>query len=202
MPPEEYQAESEKLRIALEDAGQQVLLRELAGEALPQNRDDSLRGRQYFEAAKLLSPVYLDSRAFFRRGRAAPFARDYSGTAVLLERAVGLDPQRAYAYNGLGIAALEQAGYDRAILAFRDASARAPYWAYPLHNLKLAYTEKADCDNAIRTYRRAVRLAPGVAWRPTFRSTPCSPRRAPTGVVGGSNLISRARNSKPFGQLR
>jgi len=166
LTPQEYQAESERLRVALEDAGQQVLLRYLAGEAVPQNRGDFLRGSQYFEAAKLLSPdsVYLDSRDFFCRGRAAIFEKDYRGAATLLERAVGLDPQRAYAYNGLGIAALEQADYDRAILAFRDAASRAPYWPYPLHNLALAYAEKGDYENAIQTYRRAMQLAPHTAY--------------------------------------
>jgi len=166
LPAQEYQAESEKLRVALEDAGQQVLLRYLAGEAVPQDRSDFLRGSQYFEAAKQLSPdsVYLDSRDFFCRGRVAIFEKDYRGAATLLERAVGLDPQRAYAYNGLGIAALEQADYDRAILAFRDAASRAPYWPYALHNLALAYTEKGDYENAIQTYRLAMKLAPHTAY--------------------------------------
>jgi tetratricopeptide (TPR) repeat protein len=168
LPPEEYQAEQEQLRIALEDAGQQVLLKYLAGEAVAQNRADFVRGDAYFEAAKLLSPdsVYLESRALFCRGRAALFEKNYSLGTQLLERSVNMDPLRAYAYNGLGIAALEEAEYDRAIRAFRDAAARAPYWAYPLHNLALAYTERGDYANAIDTYRRAIQLAPRAAYLP------------------------------------
>ncbi len=168
LSPGEYQAESERLRIALEDAGQQVLLRYLAGETVPQNRDNFVRGAEYFEAAKLLSPdsVYLESRAMFCRGRAALFDKNFRLGTQLLERAVDMDPQRAYGYNGLGIAALEEGQYDRAIPAFRDAVARAPYWAYPLHNLALAYVERGDYGNAIDTYRRAILLAPRAAYLP------------------------------------
>jgi tetratricopeptide (TPR) repeat protein len=102
----------------------------------------------------------------FCEGRAAIFEKDYARAAALLERAIGLDGERAYAYNGLGIAYLERANYDLAIAAFRDASRRAPYWAYPLHNMALAYTEKGDYDNAIKVYQRAMRLAPRAAYLP------------------------------------
>jgi protein O-GlcNAc transferase len=94
------------------------------------------------------------------------FDKNYTAATELIERAVGLDPSRAYGYNALGIIALERANYDRAISAFREASKRAPYWAYPMHNLALAYVEKGDYDSAIRTYLRAMQLAPGVLYLP------------------------------------
>jgi tetratricopeptide (TPR) repeat protein len=166
--PEDFRPEAEKLRIALEDKGQQVLRQYLAGEATPQNSDDFVRGQRYFEAALLIAPdsLYLQSRMYFCEGRAAIFAKNYTGATGLLERSIGLDGQRAYAYNALGIIALERADYDRAIPAFHEASKRAPYWAYPMHNLALAYMEKGDFDSAIRTYLRAMMLAPRVAYLP------------------------------------
>lgn len=166
--PEDYSVESEKLRTALEDQGQQVLLRYLAGEAVPQTHQDFIRGSEYFEAAQRLSPdsLYLESKRVFCQGRAAIFEKDYRRATDLLERAVRLDPERAYSYNALGIAYLEQADYDRAILAFRDAADRAPYWAYPLHNLALTLAERGDFDASIRTYQAAINRAPRVAYLP------------------------------------
>ena len=168
LKPPDYRAQAEKLRVALEDKGQQVLLKYLAGEAAPQNRDDFVRGQAYFEAALPLAPdsLFLQSRMYFCQGRAAVFAKDYASATTLLERSIGLDSERAYSYNALGIISLERADYDRAIPAFREASKRAPYWAYPKHNLALAYMEKGDYESAIRTYLRAMELAPRVAYLP------------------------------------
>ena len=166
--PEAYRAEAEKLRVTLEDKGQQVILRYLAGEASPQKREDFFNGQVYFESALPLAPdsLYLQSRILFCQGRAQVFDKNYTAAANLLERAIGLDPDRAYAYNALGIISLERADYDRAIPAFREAARRAPYWAYPMHNMALAYMEKGDFDAAVRTYLRAMELAPKVAYLP------------------------------------
>ena len=168
LKPEDYQLEAGRLRVALEDRGQEVLLAYLAGDRVPQQRADFLRGAAYFEAALQLAPdsVYLESRMMFCQGRAAIFDKDYPRAAALLERAIRLDSERAYSYNALGIAYLERANYDLAIAAFRDAARRAPYWAYPLHNMALAYTEKGDYDNAIRSYQKAMRLAPRAVYLP------------------------------------
>jgi tetratricopeptide (TPR) repeat protein len=164
----QYRAEADQLRVALEDRGQGILLRYLAGEEVPQKRDDFLAGRGYFEAAELLAPdsLYLESRKTFCEGRVAIFDKNYPVAVNLLERAVRLDPERAYSYNALGIAYLEQGNYDTALLAFSEASRRAPFWAYPLHNAALTYVEKGDYDAAIATYQRAMRLAPKVAYLP------------------------------------
>jgi tetratricopeptide (TPR) repeat protein len=168
LKPEDYRPQAEKLRVTLEDQGQQVLLKYLAGEAAPQTKADFVRGQTFFEAALPLAPdsLFLQSRAIFCQGRAAMFDKNYAAATALIERAIGLDPTRAYGYNALGIIALERAEYDRAIPAFREASKRAPYWAYPMHNLALAYVEKGDYDAAIRTYQRAKQLAPGVLYLP------------------------------------
>ncbi len=164
----DYAAEANRLRTALEDRGQQVLLTYLAGEASPQRRDDFYRGLAYFEAAQLLTPdaVDLESRRIFCEGRVALFDKEYVRAEGLLEQAVGLDPEGAYAYNALGIAALERASYDRAAAAFHEAVKRAPLWAYPRHNLALAQVEKGAYGEAVSTYQGAIALAPGAAYLP------------------------------------
>lgn len=162
LKPEEYAVEENRLRIALEDAAQQVLLRYLTGDQEPQKRSDFENGVLYFQAAQQLPPdsTVLESKETFCQGRVLVFDKKYREAAELLERAARLDPQGAYSYNGLGIAYLEQADYTRAKLAFRDAIQRAPHWAYPWHNLALAYTETGDYDQAIRSYQEGMRLAP------------------------------------------
>lgn len=162
LPPEQYLMKENQLRVALEDRGQQVLLRYLEGDQIPQHQDDFLNGAHYFEAAAQLTPesLYLDSRATFCRGRAKIFDKDYTGAADLLERSVQIDPGGAYAYNALGVAYLERADYARAFPALRDAARRAPQWTYPLHNLALASIQTGDYDAAIRYYRQAIQLTP------------------------------------------
>lgn len=168
LSPEQFLIEQNKLRVALEDAGQQVLLRYLAGEEDRQNRMDFLRGAAYFKAAQLLTPesLFLESRAAFCSGRAALFDKEYRRAIDLLEHAARLDAKGAYSYNALGIAYLEQAEYVRAIQAFRDAARLAPYWAYPLHNLALAYSQTGEYDAAIRAYQSAMDLAPRYSYLP------------------------------------
>jgi tetratricopeptide (TPR) repeat protein len=160
--PELYLMEENRLRVALEDAGQQVLLRYLTGDQTPQTRSDFARGAAHFEAARRLTPEsqLLDARHSFCEGRTLLFDRDYQKAMPLLEQAARIDSDGAYSYNALGIAYLEQANYELAVLSFRDAIRRAPYWAYPLHNLALAYTEMGNYRAAIRQYQQAMRLAP------------------------------------------
>lgn len=168
LTPEQYLIEQNKLRVALENAGQQVLLRYLAGDEHPQDRNAFLRGAAYFRAAQGLTPesLFLESRAAFCSGRAALFAKEYGRANGLLEQAARIDPNGAYSYNALGIGYLEQAEYTRAIQAFRDAARLAPRWAYPLHNLALAYTQTGDYSAAIQSYLRAGGLAPQYSYLP------------------------------------
>jgi tetratricopeptide (TPR) repeat protein len=168
LQPRDYRLQAEKLRVALEDKGQQVLLKYLAGEAAPQSRDDFVRGQAYFEAALPLAPdsLYLQSRVAFCQGRAEIFGKNYPAATALLERSIGLDSERAYAYNALGIIYLERAEYAAAIHAFRESGKRAPFWAYPMHNLALAYIETGDYESAIQTYLQTMRLAPRVLYLP------------------------------------
>jgi tetratricopeptide (TPR) repeat protein len=164
----DYQAAADKLKVALEDKGQNLLVRYLAGEQDAPGASDFFAGAQNFEAAGLLArdSVFLEARKDFCEGRVKVFGKEYGAATDLLERAIRLDPSHAYSYNALGIALLETADYDRAILAFRDAVSRAPYWAYPLHNMALAYFQKGDYSAAVAAYQQAIRMAPQYAYLP------------------------------------
>jgi len=165
---EQYRMQENRLRVALEDQGQQVILRYLTGDQVPQTQRDFQNGEAHYRAAKLLTPesIFLDGRQSFLRGRSMLFDKNYSQAADLLEEAVRTDPGGAHAYNALGIAYLEQADYARAIPAFRDAIKRAPHWTYPLHNLALAYIETGDSAGAIQAYQQAIRLTPQYSYLP------------------------------------
>ena len=168
----------DQLRTALENRGQQVVLSYLRGDQEPQKREKFESCGQDFAAALELDPrmSFDESRMLFCQGRALIYPsdarqKDYANAARLLERAIRLDPGRAYAYNALGIAYLEQVPqdasyYDLAVAAFHDAIRRAPYWPYPWHNLALALTERGNYEEAEGYYRHAMELAPLYSYLP------------------------------------
>ncbi len=55
----DYLVQENRLRVALEDQGQQVLLQYLKGDQVPQTRDDFLKGAALFSTARLLTPESL-----------------------------------------------------------------------------------------------------------------------------------------------
>ncbi len=168
LAPEQYQQRENQLRIALENKGQEVLLRYLAGDESPQSREEFERGGRYMDAARTLTQesLYLEGRQDFFQGRALLFQKKFLEAAQLLEQSVRIDPGGAYGFNALGIAYLEQAQYDKAIPAFRDAIRRAQHWSYPLHNEALAFVETGDYKSAIRAYQEAIRLTPKYSYLP------------------------------------
>ncbi len=176
-----------RLRIALEDQGQQIISRYLEGNQIPQVREDYQRCARVFEEAARLEPIVLaaataaatfdTSRSLFCRGRALIFDRRYPEAEQLLRQAIQLDPKRSYAWNAIGISRLEQIGilltaqaanamFDEAAEAFRTAMRYAPYWAYPIHNLALTLSERGDFDGSIKTYRLAMDIAPQYSYLP------------------------------------
>jgi len=165
---EQYQERENQLRVALEDKAQQVLLRYLAGDETPQSRREFENGARYMEAERKLTQesLFLEGRQDFFEGRALLFEKKFHEAAALLEQSVRIDPGAAYGFNALGIAYLEQAEYDKAIPAFRDAARRAQHWSYPLHNEALALVERGDYRAAIRAYQEAIRLTPEYSYLP------------------------------------
>jgi len=168
LTPDNFENKRNQLRVALEDRAQEILLKYLQGDQIPQTQADFVAGARDMEAARKLTPesLFLEGRQDFFQGRAMLFDKKFTDAAKLLEQSVRIDPQVGYPYNALGIAYLEQAQFDKAVPAFRDAVRRAPHWAYPLHNLALAYAETGDYSGAIRSYEQAMRLAPKVSYLP------------------------------------
>ena len=166
--PDRYREISNQLRIALENRAQEVLLRYLSGDQNPQTQMDFDQGARYMQAARTLTreSLFLEGREDFFSGRALLFDKKFADAAGLIEQSVRIDPGAAYAYNALGIAYLEQAQYDKAIPAFRDAFRRAPHWSYPLHNEALAHIEVGDLQAAIRLYQQAIRITPQYSYLP------------------------------------
>lgn len=166
--PEQYKERENQLQVALENKAQQVLLRYLAGDETPQSRQEFESGARYMDAARRLAEesLFLEGREDFFQGRAMLFDKKFPQAAQLLEQSVRIDPGAAYGYNALGIAYLEQAQYDKAIPAFRDAFRRAQHWSYPLHNEALALVETGDYNAAIRVYQQAIRLTPEYSYLP------------------------------------
>jgi tetratricopeptide (TPR) repeat protein len=166
LPAREYIPQANRLRVALENRGQRVLLDYLKGDESPPTQADFRAAASFFEAARLLTPEsqLLRAREDFCEGRVSLYDKDFVAGVGMLERAARVDAESAYAYNALGIAYLEQARYGYAELAFRDAIERAPYWAYPRYNLALTFAEEGSYGSAEREYRGAIRVAPGYAY--------------------------------------
>jgi len=164
-PSGQYVTVENELRVALENKAQEVLLRYLTGDEIPQTQGDFSMGARYMDAARTLNEGsrFLEARQDFFRGRALLFDKkpeSYTNAANLLEQAVRIDPNTAYGFNALGIAYLEQAQFDKALPAFRDAAKRAQHWSYPLHNAALASVETGDYKSAIKYYQQAIKLTP------------------------------------------
>ncbi len=159
--------------MALEEKGQSVIVRYLKGDQVPQLESEFVQGERLFKAALELAPdaAFDESRFLFCRGRAEIFKRQYTIAQRTLDAAINIDPERAYAYNAIGIAYLEQiptrrATFDQAATAFRTAIRFAPYWAYPRHNLALTYAEAGKFTEAITIYEHARSLAPSYSYLP------------------------------------
>jgi tetratricopeptide (TPR) repeat protein len=169
LDPEQYRQRENQLRVALENKAQEVLLRYLTGEQTPPSQEEFQRGARYMQAGLMLTKesLYLEGREDFFQGRALLFdKKKFPQAAQLLEQSIRIDPGAAYGYNALGIAYLEQAQYQKAIPAFRDAVRRARHWSYPLHNVALAYVETGDYKSAIKAYQDAIRLTPQYSYLP------------------------------------
>lgn len=164
----EYRLRQTELRVALENRGQQVVLRYLQGDQVEQTRESFQLAARYFQASLRLAPdsPSVEARQLFCQGRDAIFAKHYDDAIHLLDRATRLDPKGAYSFNALGIAYLEQGKFPLAIAAFHDAIRRAPYWVYPRHNLALALIEQGQYDPAIREYRAGLKLGPTYSYLP------------------------------------
>jgi tetratricopeptide (TPR) repeat protein len=168
-----------QLTVALEDRGQQAMNRYIEGDQIPQEKSDFDECARDFDEALKIDPgnSFDRSRQLFCSGRTLIFLGNYAAAEQRLLESVQLDPKRAYSYNALGIAHLEQIhastgsgeavqAFDTAAGYFRQAMRYAAYWPYPIHNLALTMIERGDFDGAIRMYELAMKIAPQYSYLP------------------------------------
>ncbi len=160
-----------RLRVALEEQNQRVLLAYLRGEQNPVGEAEFHRAARALAAAMQVSgeTPALAARLQFVEGRLAILRKDYGLAQRLLESALRLDNEAAFIYNALGTAHLERASLELARQAFEDASARAPQWAYPRHNLALTLDQMGETEKAIAIYGEAMPLSRKAAYLPYNR---------------------------------
>jgi tetratricopeptide (TPR) repeat protein len=165
--PRPDEADLQRL-IRLEEQGQEIMLRYLEGDEIPQAPDDFRNARDWYTEALDLArgSLLLESRKEFFQGRLLIFDKQYDAAIAHLETAIRLNPRSPASYNALGIAYLEIGKYAEAIAAFESAIARAWYWPYPRHNLALTYMQLGRYELAIAAYRKAMELAPEYSYLP------------------------------------
>ena len=83
---------------------------------------------------------------------------------VQFKRVLSINPRSATAYNNIGVALAEKAGYhgnlEAAIEAYRQAIAVDPRYPLPYNNLGLALSRRNEVQAAIAEYRKALLLDP------------------------------------------
>ena len=161
VPQEQKEALGDDLIIALGTAGDRLLAAYRRGDQVI--KLDAARyeeGAQLFSRASQLDPTdrMLQAKARFMEGRALVARGRYSDAISLLRQAVALDPDGAYGYNALGIAYMEQQGWNEAIENFREASARAEKWVYPHFNLAQVYFHTQRYREAEQEYKQGIAL--------------------------------------------
>jgi len=90
--------------------------------------------------------------------------RDTSSAIKSYERAIGLDPDNARAYNNFANVLIDSGRVDDAIRLYQKALTleRDPGVRYYIlyHNLGVAFAEKGDYDRAISCYKKAAMMKP------------------------------------------
>ena len=191
------------VRIALEEAGQNLLTRYLDGEENPPEPEQFRRGATYYELAHELLPDsrLLQARVNFNRGRLRLFdligapenqkPAIFGSAAAQLSEAQLAHPGGGYILNALGIGYLETANPDRAAAAFRDAIQEAPEWAYPRHNLALTHMQMGARRMQRRSTGRQLRRTP-TAFTYTSISVWSTSKRTTWDGRGPSTMLSNA----------
>jgi len=88
--------------------------------------------------------------------------------AVLIRRAVALQPNNAIAYGNLALVLQSQGKWDEAIECSRQALALQPNIPAAHYNLGYAFHVKGELEDAVACYRRALALQP--QFTPTYQN--------------------------------
>jgi tetratricopeptide (TPR) repeat protein len=87
--------------------------------------------------------------------------KKYGESLTLFQKAAGLDPKNAEAYNGMGLCYHAQGKSDLAIESFQKSIERDPVVSTVYYNLGRAYGSKQQFDLAIIAYHKAIKKNPG-----------------------------------------
>ena len=118
----------------------------------------SLVGDFYFQLPLDDSSARKESERLLDQADAALDQNRLEQAIKFYKRAIGVDENRAYAHNNLGLALNEKGDIEEAIAAYQKACQLDPSWSDPQFNLGLALRAKGDLVGAIAAYRTAVRL--------------------------------------------
>ena len=86
--------------------------------------------------------------------------RHYDKAVWEYQKALGMDPQSAAAYNGIGVAWTMLAQYEKAIAAQQQALALQPDFTKAHAGIGLAYFRQHKTELALKHYRQAITLDP------------------------------------------
>jgi Flp pilus assembly protein TadD len=94
----------------------------------------------------------------------AVFRKDYAHAESLYRRAIELDPNFAWSWNGLGSVLSKTGRNDEAEAAYRKAIELDLKFALPWNNLGILLSKTYRKDEAEAAYRKAIELDPKDAW--------------------------------------
>ncbi len=96
----------------------------------------------------------------------ALFRKDMEAALTLSEKAISLDPEFAYPWNGKGNVLLDQKRYDEALAAFDKAIALDPELVYAWLGKGIALVHQKHYDEALAAFDKAIALDPefGAPW--------------------------------------
>jgi radical SAM protein with 4Fe4S-binding SPASM domain len=126
---------------------------------------DATQDRRYDEARRVLErvlerePSHLGALDLL--GFVCFSLRDYGAAEAHNRRAIALDAERAYAYNGLGLCLARQGKLLEGRAAIERAMALAPTWYDPYHDLAVVLSEAGLPDEACAVLARGMAAIPG-----------------------------------------
>jgi tetratricopeptide (TPR) repeat protein len=96
----------------------------------------------------------------YNKGIRAMQNNDLATATLLFTRAVGIDPEFAFAWDNLGICYRRQGKLDEALAAYNKSLELDSNGVTPLHNIPVVYEYQKKYDEAIAAYERLLQKYP------------------------------------------
>jgi tetratricopeptide (TPR) repeat protein len=119
----------------------------------------SREGERWLEAAVAASPRFTEAHLSLGHLRLA--REDLDAAAAAYRRVLEIEPERAEAWNNLGVIASRQGRGAEALASFRRAAAADPDYPSARYNLARALAANGDLAAARAELERFLRLSPG-----------------------------------------